>query len=35
MAVVVRLGQWLLGIIGGSGCRAKAEVAGHSWWQWL
>ena len=35
MAVVVGLRQWLLGILGGSGCRAKAVVARHSWWQWL
>ena len=33
MAVVVRLGQWLLGILGGSGGRARTEVARHSWWR--
>ena len=35
MAVVAGLGQRLLGILGGSGCKARTEVARHSWWQWL
>ena len=34
MAVVVGLGQMLLGILCGSGCRARTVVVRHSWWQW-